>query len=152
MRDLLFVEELRHPPCDAEDSVRGLGSSFPRGTHGSPALDSDTVPAGLGAVPEIDPGPPVFRNTPLIHRLFASPWGPEIALATPSTRARRYRVKPKVTHLTLPDRERQLAAIRAAQQGLTLSDYAAKVIREDAERAGLLQYLGGKEEVARGKK
>jgi len=57
-----------------------------------------------------------------------------------------------VTHLTLPDRERQLAAIRAAQQGLTLSDYAAKVIREDAERAGLLQYLGGKEEVARGKK
>ncbi|MEO8179589.1 MAG: hypothetical protein ABI895_12220 [Deltaproteobacteria bacterium] len=58
-------------------------------------------------------------------------------------------MKSKVTHLTLPDRERQLAAMRAAQQGLSLSDYTAKVIREDAERAGLIRYLGSKEEVTR---
>lgn len=61
-------------------------------------------------------------------------------------------MKSKVTHLTLPDGERQLAAMRAAQQGLSLSDYVTRIIREDAERAGLLQYLGGKEEVSRAKR
>ena len=61
-------------------------------------------------------------------------------------------MKSKVTHLTLPDRERQLAAMRAAQQGLSLSDYVTSIIREDAERAGLIQYLGGREEVRRGQK
>ena len=61
-------------------------------------------------------------------------------------------MKPKVTHLTLPDRERQLAAMRAAQAGLSLSDYVARIIREDAERAGLLQYLGSREEVRRAQK
>lgn len=52
-------------------------------------------------------------------------------------------MKPKVTHLSLPDHERQLAAIRAAHQCVSLSDYVTRIIREDAERAGLVQYLNG---------
>jgi hypothetical protein len=61
-------------------------------------------------------------------------------------------MKPKVTHLTLPDPMRQLAAMRAAQAGLSLSDYVARIIEADAERTGLLQYLGAAAEVPRGQK
>ena len=47
----------------------------------------------------------------------------------------------RVTHLTLPDEIRHLAAIRAAEQKRTLSQYVASLVRDDADLAGLRQYL-----------
>lgn len=49
----------------------------------------------------------------------------------------------KVTHLNLDDDVRRLAAMRAAQQGMSLTDYISTLISRDAEQAGLAGYLQG---------
>jgi|GEM_PF-2674322 len=61
-------------------------------------------------------------------------------------------MKVKITHLSLDAAVRQLATIRSTQISLNLTDYISGLIRQDAESAGLTQYLGRSEgEVRRGK-
>jgi len=47
----------------------------------------------------------------------------------------------KITHLSLPDRERLLVAMRSAQCRESLSEYVGRLVRADAEASGLSEYL-----------
>ena len=47
----------------------------------------------------------------------------------------------KTTHLGLEERERALAGMRASQLGVSVTEYIAKLIRRDADEAGLSTYL-----------
>jgi hypothetical protein len=47
----------------------------------------------------------------------------------------------KTTHLTLADRERALAGMRASEQQISLTEYVSRLIRQDADEAGLSKYL-----------
>jgi len=47
----------------------------------------------------------------------------------------------KTTHLALADRERALAGMRASEQQISLTEYIARLIRKDADEAGLSKYL-----------
>lgn len=49
--------------------------------------------------------------------------------------------KPRVTHLTLDDTERMAAGVRAAQLRCSVSEYVGRLIREDAEQAGISDLL-----------
>jgi hypothetical protein len=63
-------------------------------------------------------------------------------------------VKQQVTHLNLDERHRRLMAMRSAQLGMSLSDYVSTLVEGDAERSGLVEFLGqgSKLEVRRGGK
>lgn len=47
----------------------------------------------------------------------------------------------KVLHVQLDERIRKLAAIRASEKNVTLSDHVAALIQQDAEATGLRRYL-----------
>lgn len=47
----------------------------------------------------------------------------------------------KVLHIQAEDRVRRLAAIRASEQGVTVSEYVATLVEADAVASGLLHYL-----------
>jgi len=47
----------------------------------------------------------------------------------------------RITHLSLPDRERLLVAMRSAQCRESLSEYVGRLVRADAEASGLSEYL-----------
>jgi len=47
----------------------------------------------------------------------------------------------KTTHLALNERERALAGMRASEQRISLTEYVARLIRRDADEAGLSTYL-----------
>lgn len=60
----------------------------------------------------------------------------------------------KTTHLALEDRERALSRMRASELGISLTEYITRLIRQDADTAGLSRYLDGeaflgRKEVAR---
>lgn len=63
-------------------------------------------------------------------------------------------MKQQVTHLNLDERHRRLMAMRSAQLGMSLSDYVSTLVAGDAERSGLVDFLGQpkREEVRRGSK
>jgi hypothetical protein len=46
-----------------------------------------------------------------------------------------------VTHLTLTEQHRRHARLRSAQLGLSLTDYFAGLVAQDAERSGLTEAL-----------
>jgi hypothetical protein len=47
----------------------------------------------------------------------------------------------KTTHLALGDRERALAGMRASELAISLTEYITRLIRQDADVAGLTRYL-----------
>ena len=47
----------------------------------------------------------------------------------------------KTTHLALADRERALAGMRASEHQISLTEYVTRLIRQDADEAGLSKYL-----------
>lgn len=47
----------------------------------------------------------------------------------------------RITHLTLSNETRQLAAMRAAQLRRTLSEYFTLLVKADADTAGLSDFL-----------
>jgi hypothetical protein len=46
-----------------------------------------------------------------------------------------------VTHLTLTEQHRRYAGLRSPQLGLSLTDYFAGLVAQDAERSGLTEAL-----------
>lgn len=50
----------------------------------------------------------------------------------------------RVTHLTLSDQTRRLAAMRAAQLRRSMSEYVARLIQTDADTVGLSEFLSTK--------
>ncbi len=49
--------------------------------------------------------------------------------------------KRNLTYLSLEERDKRLACMRAIQLGLSLSHYVARLVRQDAEQAGLLDLV-----------
>jgi hypothetical protein len=49
--------------------------------------------------------------------------------------------KRNLLHLSLPSAERRLARMRAAQLGITATEYVRQLIRIDTEQAGLLDLV-----------
>lgn len=47
----------------------------------------------------------------------------------------------KTLHIQADERTRRLAAIRASEQGVTVSEYVASLVEADAVASGLYQYL-----------
>jgi hypothetical protein len=60
-------------------------------------------------------------------------------------------MKAQVTHLTLDEQRRRVLAMRSGQLGLSMTQYVAALIDQDAEQSGLSAFLLPKrEEVRRG--
>ena len=51
--------------------------------------------------------------------------------------------KPSTTHLTLPDRTRRMAAMEAARMGVSLSEYIAILVHQDARLSGVAALVEG---------
>ena len=47
----------------------------------------------------------------------------------------------KITYLSLEERERTLAAMRASELRLSISQYVGKLITRDADESGLSKYF-----------